>query len=981
MKSESLKHILADNYFPDENFDSPQCIRFLKEAGLRTYLPSDLCKKCMNEIESKVSNEDSPKDSPSTGWTDELRARSKWLYQHLVDNWQRFDDSVLQQRFLEPYCPAARYLDLKQPFEHAEFKHTCLKLSDAELQKHEMLVWSSSFILPAFVQVDSIDANGLEFLKLNRKPCFAIVNQHLTNICESAGQRKLEPVDFQAHDDSLIEILGRVYQYLDDLHINEHHKDMYKQLEDKEIVWSASTRKFVSPNKLCIELDLADEIPPFLYSLTPSLKTFKSLLLRLGAKDKPYPMLYGDILRKMAKVCGDDYLNSNELCKALKAMECFFKYLKSTAGSGKSPDNVSAQFKLPGLYFVTTELKLEKSSSVVILDNRDNLDDLAKLTTDKFVFNPSEKVFKMSTSEIKPLLDRIFISQRPTLFSQKYEATYDYTLPDDPDSQRQNLLTSLERKYQQIFTSRQLHRCLARCISNEEARRSSPKHLPIDEVEKVIRERLSSIKVTCVEYLETSLSYRKLSQQQKLEQTVEERAVYLTHESLQFATLYVSKKHIEQPYFALCISRALQPLLADLHFDHSIFTSLIATSVSQMSRLLQLVNVATEENILSVIKMQYVPSSGKLYGDDVNLLAQYDTKLHSVLIGDLCVFANVDGTYIYCQIVKITTIDLNDDLPRSKYNSKKESCLEYEFTVQVDEAGLQTCVIGQKDLYVLENWHRIYDAMDAKPPDERETFKYQENTGASTPKSNGEEAKSNGGGTGKRDDSEEASNNSDSSDKSDTSSTYGSGENIPNGVELEQSKSEVNNELRLLWGLEENDRKKKINRLLLKWHPDKNPGKETFASEVFKHLKKQIELYKTDPFLAGFYKSSYSSNYSGFGTGASSTGTGSTTGGYGSSTGTSDYKPYDYKSSFDDYKSRHYGSFDDLHGRKGSPGGGSPHSSPNRESARGSPGTGFGDYDAKGPGPSNLGRTGSFRQEWERRRQQKRQTAGADPSK
>ena len=368
----------------------------------------------------------------------------------------------------------------------------------------------------------------------------------------------------------------------------------------------------------------------------------------------------------MAKVCGDDYLNSNELCKGLKAMECFFKYLKlnnssardkrEDSSSNDKSENISSQYKLPGLYFITTELKLEKSSSVVILDNRDNLDDIAKLPQDKFVFNPSEKVFKMNTNEIKPLIDKIFISQRPTLFSQKYEATYDFTLPDDPDSQSQNLLTSLERKYQQIFTSRQLHRSLARCISNEEARRSSPKHLPIDEVEKVIRERLSSIKVTCVEYLETSLSYRKLSQQQKLDQTVEERACYLTHETLQFATLYVSKKHIEQPYFALCLARALQPLLTDLHFDYSIFTSLMATSVSQMSRLLQLVNVATEENILSVIKLQYVPSSGKLYGDDVNLLAQYDAKFHNVLIGDLCVFANADGTYIYCQVVKIQSV-------------------------------------------------------------------------------------------------------------------------------------------------------------------------------------------------------------------------------------------------------------------------------------------------------------------------------------
>ena len=59
MKSEALRHILDDAYFPDESFDSPQCMRFLREAGLRTYLPSELCKKCMNDIEACVTNDGS----------------------------------------------------------------------------------------------------------------------------------------------------------------------------------------------------------------------------------------------------------------------------------------------------------------------------------------------------------------------------------------------------------------------------------------------------------------------------------------------------------------------------------------------------------------------------------------------------------------------------------------------------------------------------------------------------------------------------------------------------------------------------------------------------------------------------------------------------------------------------------------------------------------------------------------------------------
>ncbi|CAF0746878.1 unnamed protein product [Brachionus calyciflorus] len=925
LKSECLIHILNESYFPDEVFDSPMCIRFLKEAGLRTYLPSELCKKCMNEIETKVND---------LGWTDELRLKSKYIYQHLAENWQRFDDSVLQQRFLEPHAPSLKFIQLKKPFEYDQFKNTCLKLSDGELQCYEHLIWTSSFILPKFVDTSSLDINTIEFLKINKKPCFALVNVHLTNICSES-----EAID----EKCLLETLSHIYKYLNELNITEADKDILKQLEDKDIVWSSTTRKFVSPNKICVNLDPVDECPPFLYSLTPELQEYKSLFIRLGAKDKPYAMLYGDILRKMAKVCANDYLNSNELCKALKAMEGFFKYLKL------STDTITSQFKLPGLYFVTTELKLEKSFNCVIVDNRDNLDDLSKLTSDKFVFNPGEKCFKMSTTDIKPLIDKIFISQRPTLFTQKYEATYDFTVPDDPDSQRQNLLTSLERKYQQIFTSRQLHRSLARCISNEEARRSSPKHLAIDEVEKVIRERLSSIKVTCVEYLETSLSYRKLSNQQKIEQTVEEKACYLTHESHQFATLYVSKKHIEQPYFSLCLARSLQPLLMDLHFDYSIFTSLIATSVSQMSRLLQLVNVATEENILSVIKLQYVPSSGKLYGDDVQLLAPYDPKLHSVLIGDLCVYQNEQGSYLYCQIVKI---------------------LENEFQVLISDDPVQMANLNKNDLFVLENWHRIYDAMQAKPPDERETFKYSDNF-SDTKKPNSSNQQTNNQSSNASDSNyEDSSNASDTSDnKSDTSSNYDSTENIPSSFEVEQAKNEVNNELRLLWSLEENERKKKINRLLLKWHPDKNTGKEKFASEVFKHLKKQIELYKNDPFLAGYnFRSAYSSYTPGY-TSSSNPSYSSTSAGTGTGTG-------------DDYRSRHYGSFENLN-RKGSPGsngGHSPHSSPSRDSGS-TPGASSGfDYDAKGPGPSNLGRAGSFRQEWERRRQQKRQTGtGTDP--
>ena len=329
----TLRSILGDAHFADELFDSAPCRRFLRDAGMRTHLPCELLKSAMSDLERDVTAPAAP------GWTDELRARSRALYSHMVRHWSKMDESVLQQRFLEPHAPPEAFVSLLAPFEHAEFAHTCLKLADAELCTHQYLCWSSSFVLPAFVDSSALEADARTFFKLERKrPCLAIVQQHLANVCEAVKTASGGGVD----EATLFHALTGIYGYLDELSgeectgssgsgndNNEGARDMCKQLEDKEIVWSARARKFVTPARLCVELPASDEIAPFLFALAPQFARFAALFVRLGAKRRPYAMLYADILRKMAKVCGDDYLNSNELCKALKAMECFFRYLKA----------------------------------------------------------------------------------------------------------------------------------------------------------------------------------------------------------------------------------------------------------------------------------------------------------------------------------------------------------------------------------------------------------------------------------------------------------------------------------------------------------------------------------------------------------------------------------------------------------------------------------------------------------------------------
>ena len=392
-----------------------------------------------------------------------------------------------------------------------------------------------------------------------------------------------------------------------------------------------------------------------------------------------------------------------------------------------------------GLYLVSNDFKLIKSNDIVIMDDRTKLDYMTKLVHDKFMFNPNERVLKLetnppandakqstttTTNHVRDLVEKIFVSQRPMLFSQKYEESFSITIPEDEESHRQRFLFNLERKYNQLLASRHLHRCMARVIANHVARQQNPKIISIDDVENLIRQRLTFVKVTCVEYLETNLVYKKT--QQKVDQSVDEKAVYLVAEGEENVILYISMKHTEQPYFTLCLARALSPCLglSELQLDNSVMAALLATTIGQMSKLLNLVNVATEENILSILKLQYIPSPGNVYGDDVEQLQQFNIEQHQILPGDLCVY-RVNDIYIYCEVEQIIKEPVAN---KEDWSQKKDDGgFIYVFLCKINDAN-DTEKIDASNFYVLEHWSRIFDAVSSKPVDERDSFKSSAST-------------------------------------------------------------------------------------------------------------------------------------------------------------------------------------------------------------------------------------------------------------
>ncbi|CAF4661183.1 unnamed protein product, partial [Rotaria sp. Silwood1] len=908
----NIRSILDVHHFPDEQFHTPTLLKFLKECGLRSYISTDKCKQIMESVQLNIKQD---------GWTNEQRKRSKYLYEHLLTNWTRYDNSILDYKFLEPHQMHLENDELLQLHEqytnstetnlNDSFRFTCIKLSDGELLKDAKLCWTSSYLLPEFIrlecyndlndQQEPIDQNALEFFKLNKKPSYALVQKNLANLAKrfSLKYEKLNevksPIEItqQMIDDILIPVLKSIYHYFQNEIKIERRTEIYKELEDRECIYSRTRRQFLQAKFFCLNLPVTDEIPPFVFSLDNDFHEYKDFFLQIGTKPEPHPMLYGDILRKLSKVCEQDYLNSNELCKSLKAMECFFKYLTTST-------TVNSQTRLPGLYLVSNDFKLVKSNDIVIMDDKTKLDYMTKLVHDKFMFNPNERVLKLDPSSsnskqtpspttLRDIVDKIFVSQRPILFSQKYEESFSITIPEDEESHRQRFLFNLERKYNQLLSSRHLHRCMARVIANHVARQQNPKIISIDDVENLIRQRLTFVKVTCVEYLETNLIYKKT--QQKVDQSVDEKAVYLVVEGEENIILYISMKHTEQPYFTLCLARALSPCLglSELQLDNSVMAALLATTIGQMSKLLNLVNVATEENILSILKLQYIPSPGNVYGDDVEQLQQFNIEQHQVLPGDLCVY-RMNDLYIYCEVEKIIKESANDQNDtKDEWSWKKtDSSLSYLFICKINDAN-ETQKIEASNFYVLEHWSRIFDAVHTKPVDERDSFKSSSSSSSSsttttTPGKNGDKDKFKDEKTHSSSKRSEKSNNaedftsdsystngfnnfkkygqtsadSDSSSntasesQSESESAQTNEEDKIDKTELELTKTEIYNAVRQAYQLTGQERKKTVKKLLLKWHPDKNPGRERYAAEVFKHLRKQIDHFENDPLTSFF---------------------------------------------------------------------------------------------------------------------------------
>ncbi|KAL7674953.1 hypothetical protein ACOME3_001223 [Neoechinorhynchus agilis] len=597
---------------------------------LRTVLESTRLRNLMQSIEHDVV--------AHKQWTRMTREKSRLLCEHVQNHLRHLEDkTVLDIPFLEPQTYDSPLCQLVKCYETSD-EPVVLSLRQGVIDKFMPLVWSSAFVLPKCVNGDLLEAiprAELNSLMVRVDPPLNLVIKNLTNIADAlvkfnpnAQTLESKAINVDVAQD-LLPILERSYDYLR-TKLGDSQVD--DEIRSKPIVYTPRTQQLVPATRICVNLKNEEEIPPFIYSIPPSLIDRGDFFIKLGANDRPSAELYANILAQMARVCRNDFLNSNEVKKALKAMTGLFACIR------ESKQTEINSFKFTGLFLLANDLKMHRAADVVLVESRSKLDYVRKISDDLFLFNPSECVLRLDVPlpTFTSWIYRISTNQRPQLFSEKYQESFSMAIPEDREGKRQQILHAIERKYTQLLQSRTLHRCLSRALSDTLARKNSSVCVTIDQMELYLRTRFALLNLVCVEHLETSLSYK--TTQQRIDATIEEKAVYLASSETEDLTLYLSLRHAEQPYFPACLAKAIVPLLVEVKAEPFVLCSLLSSSITHMSRILDLFGITPEESILSTLKLHYVPAPGRIYADDVTLLCKYDPRVHRLIPGDLCVY-------------------------------------------------------------------------------------------------------------------------------------------------------------------------------------------------------------------------------------------------------------------------------------------------------------------------------------------------------
>lgn len=547
-------------------------------------------------------------------------------------------------------------------------------------------------------------------------------------------------------------------------------------------------RVFVEGNQLAFETTI--ELPPYFYKVPREYGHFEHLLKRLGANEKPTPMQFADIIGRLKEVCEDKHMEPNEKKVAREATHGFFTTLSLLVKEKSEEAATRCLLSLNELFLPSKEGFLKPSNELIFHDcpsferrARDFAGDFVdisregELTADRLSYLLGLLPLRLRAKTIQNLLrEEIHPSCRDK------RCIVDNAIGSDP--------CPFVNRYRNIVLSPKLVNGILRVIRHQ---RQTP-NLPQD-VKDQVQVLCSSLSVTCMASLDTHLIH--LESGNPLQHSNETQDCFLEEQKDGEWELFIRHGTDENPlHIQLCfqVNRLihnqiekeiyLQAMLA-CRVPDEILPSLDRCGVAQ--DLMGSEARTTEPVLGSEIPVMY----HYLLRQDIEYFFR-----QGEIVGYEKERRNEDGKiddseplYVYAKVVR--------KVPNRK-RSMETSRFDFKAKYRIDIGEPRLVEVSVLDLYKFDRSSPEAPTLQPQLSDSREVTLFT--------------------GDPKESERRAASRNE----------------------RLERAKKEIKETLWEAWKLPENERRKVIKRLFLRWHPDKNIGCD-ITNDVMQFLLNEIE--------------------------------------------------------------------------------------------------------------------------------------------
>ncbi|XP_053397885.1 sacsin-like [Mercenaria mercenaria] len=332
-------------------------LKFLRLIGLQTQMTTQLFIKFARKIEKSGNNMDTP--------SGEVSRQSKILISHLFHMKEAFfDQEILDElagiNFITPFVVDENMSAIHPPFN----SNRLMCFEGAVLKSSQHISWTIASILP-----DEADPTKKKFadtiidkLHISKAPSVKKLIQHCTNIGKSLDE-KSDHTTSLCHS-TVKAVMTSIYQALD-----EHRqtgiltKDCVRAFEMVPIIYSSELKNILKAKRVVNSCKDEEEIPPYLNKCPSDFAQYHNLFLFLGAEKEPTACVFADVLNNIKNNCGaSTRLLPKESSDVKKAMLFLFQYLIQQSEELHLKDN--------DLFLVSKDETLEAAQMLIFGNNK-----------------------------------------------------------------------------------------------------------------------------------------------------------------------------------------------------------------------------------------------------------------------------------------------------------------------------------------------------------------------------------------------------------------------------------------------------------------------------------------------------------------------------------------------------------------------------------------------------------------------------------